>query len=114
MRRDGPADVDQPLVRFCREIDDGDAAVWIRILAENAAAVHRRVDLRSVRRVHQLMGRAGHVDLACERQPVGIEELDFIGGLRREDQVRPGRAVVGVDGHLNCRLLEGEDPYFAA
>jgi len=44
------------------------------------------------------MRRARHVDFAGLRQRGGVEELNLVGALGGEDQVRPAQAIVGILG----------------
>src|ERR1019366_5486068 len=97
MRREIVAHIDCAFELFRREIDDRDAAVGILVLAEDAAAINRRVNLAAVRRADHLMGGRRHVDFAGFRQRHGVEELNYVGALGGQNQIRPARAVVGVD-----------------
>ena len=54
--------------RFGRKIDHRDAAVGIYVLAEDAAAIDRRVDLRRHPASAPARASSRHVDIGCERQ----------------------------------------------
>src|SRR5450755_1612021 len=97
MRGDIVAHIDGAFEFFRGEIDDRDAAVGIRVFAENAAAIDRGIDFLAVGRADHLVGGRRHVDFAGFRQRHGVEELNFVGALGGQDQIRPARAVVGVD-----------------
>ena len=101
MRRDRFADVDGALELFRREIDHRDAAVGVLVLAEDAAAIDRGINLVPIGRADHFVGGGRHIDFAGLGERAGVEELHLVGALGGEDQRRPARAVVGI-GHI-CR-----------
>src|SRR5450830_167332 len=91
------ADIDGAFELFRGQIDHRDPAVGVFVLAKDAAAIDRRVDFVAVERPDHLMGGRRHVDLGGLGECGGIEELDFVGALGGEDQLRAARAIIGVD-----------------
>src|SRR5450759_4339434 len=63
MRRIIVADIDGAFELFRRQIDDRDATVGVFVLAKNATAIDRRINLAAVRRADHLMRRRRHINL---------------------------------------------------